>query len=58
MRRGIVELNGEGEVAGGVVILRFGKNVREVIVVVKDKLETLKSSLSEGVEIVIIYDRS
>ena len=50
MRRGIAELNGEGEVAGGVVILRSGKNAREVIAAVKDKLETLKSSLPEGVE--------
>ncbi len=50
MRRGIAELNGEGEVAGGVVILRSGKNA-EVIAAVKDKLETLKSSLPEGVEI-------
>ncbi|HCS1454407.1 TPA: efflux RND transporter permease subunit, partial [Shigella flexneri] len=49
MRRGIAELNGEGEVAGGVVILRSGKNAREVIAAVKDKLETLKSSLPEGV---------
>ncbi len=58
MRRGITELNGEGEVAGGVVILRSGKNAREVIAAVKDKLETLKSSLPEGVEIVTTYDRS
>lgn len=58
MRRGIAELNGEGEVAGGVVILRSGKNAREVISAVKDKLETLKSSLPEGVEVVTTYDRS
>ncbi|VFS65710.1 Cation efflux system protein CusA [Raoultella planticola] len=58
MRRGIAELNGEGEVAGGVVILRSGKNAREVISAVKHKLETLKSSLPEGVEIVTTYDRS
>ncbi|PVZ87866.1 CusA/CzcA family heavy metal efflux RND transporter [Serratia sp. S1B] len=58
MRRGIAELNGEGEVAGGVVILRSGKNAREVIAAVKDKLETLKSSLPEGVEVVTTYDRS
>ncbi len=56
MRRGIAELN--GEVVGGVVILRSGKNAREVIAAVKDKLETLKSSLPEGVEIVTTYDRS
>ncbi|HHH3223917.1 TPA: Cu(+)/Ag(+) efflux RND transporter permease subunit SilA [Enterobacter asburiae] len=58
MRRGIAELNGQGEVAGGVVILRSGKNAREVITAVRDKLETLKASLPEGVEIVTTYDRS
>ncbi|MHC0025274.1 Cu(+)/Ag(+) efflux RND transporter permease subunit SilA [Enterobacter vonholyi] len=58
MRRGIAELNGQGEVAGGVVILRSGKNARVVITAVKDKLETLKASLPEGVEIVTTYDRS
>ncbi|MTH44815.1 CusA/CzcA family heavy metal efflux RND transporter [Intestinirhabdus alba] len=58
MRRGIAELNGEGEVAGGVVILRAGKNAREVISAVRNRLETLKSSLPEGVEIVTTYDRS
>ncbi|TCV96734.1 CusA/CzcA family heavy metal efflux RND transporter [Biostraticola tofi] len=58
MRRGIAELNGEGEVAGGVVILRSGKNAREVISAVKDKLNTLKSSLPAGVEIITTYDRS
>ncbi|MBV8042803.1 CusA/CzcA family heavy metal efflux RND transporter [Pluralibacter sp.] len=58
MRRGIAELNGEGEVAGGVVILRSGKNAREVISAVKEQLDTLKKSLPEGVEIVTTYDRS
>jgi Cu(I)/Ag(I) efflux system membrane protein CusA/SilA len=58
MRRGIAELNGEGEVAGGVVILRSGKNARETIAAVKDKLATLKASLPPGVEIVTTYDRS
>lgn len=58
MRRGIAELNGEGEVAGGIVILRSGKNAREVISAVKDKLKTLKSSLPESVEVVTTYDRS
>jgi Cu(I)/Ag(I) efflux system membrane protein CusA/SilA len=58
MRRGIAELNGEGEVAGGVVILRSGKNAREVIGAVKDKLAVLKASLPPGVEIVTTYDRS
>lgn len=58
MRRGIAELNGQGEVAGGVVILRSGKNARDVITAVKDKLDALKASLPEGVEIVTTYDRS
>ncbi|MEH2750189.1 CusA/CzcA family heavy metal efflux RND transporter [Klebsiella pneumoniae] len=58
MRRGIAELNGEGEVAGGVVILRSGKNAREVISAVKEKLASLQSSLPEGVEVVTTYDRS
>jgi Cu(I)/Ag(I) efflux system membrane protein CusA/SilA len=51
MRRGIAELNGEGEVAGGVVILRSGKNARETIAAVKDKLADLKKSLPPGVEV-------
>ncbi len=58
MRRGIADLNGEGEVAGGVVILRSGKNARAVISAVKAKLDTLKKSLPDGVEIVTTYDRS
>ncbi|EAM8764834.1 CusA/CzcA family heavy metal efflux RND transporter [Salmonella enterica] len=58
MRRGIAELNGEGEVAGGVIILRSGKNARDVISAVKEKLDTLKKSLPQGVEVVTTYDRS
>lgn len=58
MRRGIAELDGEGEVAGGVVILRSGKNARETLTAVKNKLESLKASLPSGVEIVTTYDRS
>ena len=58
MRRGIAELDGEGEVAGGVVVMRSGKNARTTIEAVKAKLETLKSSLPAGVEIVPTYDRS
>lgn len=58
MRRGIAELDGEGEVAGGVVVMRSGKNARTTIQAVKEKLETLKSSLPPGVEIVPTYDRS
>ncbi|MBK9218988.1 MAG: efflux RND transporter permease subunit [Uliginosibacterium sp.] len=57
MRRGIAELDGEGEVAGGVVVLRSGKNALEAIDAVKAKLEALKPSLPEGVEIVPTYDR-
>jgi Cu(I)/Ag(I) efflux system membrane protein CusA/SilA len=58
MRRGIAELNGEGEVAGGVVVMRFGENAQKTISGVKQKLATLKESLPEGVEIVTVYDRS
>jgi Cu(I)/Ag(I) efflux system membrane protein CusA/SilA len=58
MRRGIAELNGEGEVAGGVVIMRHGKNALETIRAVKAKMETLKANLPRGVEIVETYDRS
>ena len=58
MRRGIAELNGEGEVAGGVIVMRQGKNAREVIEGVKAKLDELKQSLPPGVEIVTTYDRS
>ncbi len=58
MRRGIAELNGEGEVAGGIIVMRSGKNALETIDAVKAKLETLKPSLPPGVEIVPTYDRS
>jgi Cu(I)/Ag(I) efflux system membrane protein CusA/SilA len=58
MRRGIAELNGEGEVAGGVVVMRFGENAQQTISGVKTKLAALKASLPEGVEIVTVYDRS
>jgi len=58
MRRGIAELDGEGEVVGGVVILRSGKNAREAIAAVKTKLDELGKSLPSGVEIVTTYDRS
>ncbi len=57
LRRGIVELNGEGEVAGGVVIMRFGENALATIEDVRKKLEELKKGLPEGVEIVTVYDR-
>ena len=58
MRRGITELNGEGEVAGGIIVLRSGENARRVINDVKQKLADLEPSLPEGVEIVPTYDRS
>ena len=58
MRRGIAELNGEGEAVGGVIIMRSGENAAEVIQTIKDKLEELKGGLPPGVEIVTVYDRS
>ena len=58
MRRGIAELDGEGEVAGGVVVMRSGKNARTTIEAVKAKLAALKASLPPGVVIVPTYDRS
>src|SRR5439155_655936 len=58
MRRGVAELNGQGEVAGGIIVLRQGKNAREVIDGVRTKLEELKKSLPAGVQIVTTYDRS
>ena len=58
LRRGIAELDGEGEVAGGVVVLRSGKNALTAIAAVKARLQELKASLPEGVEIVTTYDRS
>ena len=58
MRRGIGELDGEGEATGGVIVMRSGKNALETIAAVKAKLKTLQSSLPQGVEIVPVYDRS
>ncbi|QFT11447.1 efflux RND transporter permease subunit [Vibrio sp. THAF190c] len=58
MRRGISELNGEGEAVGGVIVMRFGENASEVIAEVKIKLDELQRSLPDGVEIVATYDRS
>ncbi len=57
-RRGIAELDGQGEVTGGVIVMRSGKNALETIAAVKAKLEILKKSLPAGVEIVPTYDRS
>ena len=58
MRRGIADLNGEGEVVGGVIIMRSGRNALQTIEAVKAKLADLKESLPAGVEIVPTYDRS
>ena len=57
-RRGIAELDGEGEVAGGIVVMRSGHNARDTIAAVKAKLDELKPSLPPGVELVTTYDRS
>ncbi|MDO8528018.1 MAG: CusA/CzcA family heavy metal efflux RND transporter [Deltaproteobacteria bacterium] len=58
MRRGLSDLDGEGDTVGGIVVMRHGENALKVIERVKAKLESLKSSLPEGVEIVTTYDRS
>src|SRR5258706_689611 len=58
MRRGIAELDGDGEVVGGVIVMRSGRNALTTIAAVRAKLESLKASLPEGVEIVTTYDRS
>lgn len=57
LRRGLVDLNGEGEVAGGIVIMRYGENALTTIQMVRQKLEELKPGLPDGVEIVPVYDR-
>lgn len=57
MRRGVAELNGEGEVAGGVVVMRYGENALATIEGVRKKLDELKKGLPEGVEMVTVYDR-
>jgi Cu(I)/Ag(I) efflux system membrane protein CusA/SilA len=58
MRRGVTELNGEGEVVGGIIVMRYGQNAMQTIASVKEKLAELQSSLPKGVEIVTTYDRS
>ena len=58
MRRGIADLDGEGETVGGIVVMRFGENAQKTIDGVKAKLEELKQSLPDGVEIVTVYERS
>lgn len=58
MRRGIAELDGEGEVVGGIVVMRYGENALQVIEDTKKKIEQIKAGLPEGVEIITTYDRS
>ena len=58
LRRGVGELNGEGEAVGGVIIMRWGENALATIEAVKERINTLKASLPEGVELVETYDRS
>ncbi len=58
MRRGIAELDGEGEVVGGIIVMRYGENARATIEGVKAKLADLERSLPEGVEVIETYDRS
>jgi Cu(I)/Ag(I) efflux system membrane protein CusA/SilA len=58
MRRGIGELNGEGEAVGGIVVMRAGENAQQTIAGVKAKLEVLKQGLPDGVEVITVYDRS
>ncbi len=58
LRQGVAELNGQGEVAGGVIIMRSGQNARAVILAVKERLAKLKASLPTGVQIIPTYDRS
>ena len=58
LRRGVAELNGQGEVVGGIVVMRYGENALNVIDGVKRKIDNIKSSLPDGVRIVPTYDRS
>lgn len=58
LRRGLAELNGEGETVGGIVVMRYGENASAVIERIKEKLEEVKPDLPEGVKVVTTYDRS
>ncbi|MGJ8669774.1 MAG: efflux RND transporter permease subunit [Oceanococcus sp.] len=58
LRRGVAELNGEGEVVGGIIVMRHGGNARETISAVRERLQSLSAGLPDGVEIVTTYDRS
>src|SRR5439155_114782 len=58
MRRGVAEFNGEGEVTGGIVVVRYGQNVMNVIQAVKSKIEEIRPNLPKGVDLAVTYDRS
>ncbi len=58
MRRAVADLDGEGEVTGGIVVMRHGENALNTIAAVKERIEALKAGLPEGVEVVETYDRS
>ncbi len=58
IRRGLVELDGKGEVVGGIVVMRYGENAREVINRIKAKLEEMRPSFPPGVKLITTYDRS
>ncbi|HAU1297241.1 TPA: efflux RND transporter permease subunit [Legionella pneumophila] len=58
MRRGVVDLNGQGEAVGGIVIMRFGEDVLQVIGRIKEKLKELATAIPEGIKMVPVYDRS
>ncbi|MDE3015368.1 MAG: efflux RND transporter permease subunit [Pseudomonadota bacterium] len=58
LRRGVAELNGDGEVVGGIIIMRSGYNALTVIKAIKGKIQAIKPGLPEGVEVVPVYDRS
>jgi len=58
IRRGVTELDGQGEAVGGIIVMRFGENALATIDAVKKKIASMKTSLPEGVEIVPVYDRS
>ncbi|HAU0830162.1 TPA: efflux RND transporter permease subunit [Legionella pneumophila] len=58
MRRGVVDINGEGEAVGGIVIMRFGEDVLQVIGRIKEKLKELATAIPEGIKMVTVYDRS
>ena len=58
LRRGIAEWNGEGEIVGGIVVMRYGENALKVIQAVEERLEALKAGLPEGVEIIPAYNRA